>query len=119
MLKFAQKFALFVYPLRYLLIVLGALLLGGFAYVIFLSNPEQDKYLLPISVCFAWVVCLLGVSSYFRLVPEIPAEKLGIFARFKLKLSRAVAWFWAWCFCFFSVILVYLSIRSLTLVLSS
>lgn len=118
MLKFAQASAKKIYPFRNILAVIGAGLFAFFLYLIFQNDPEMDKFFLPVAVCAAWVVCLMGIASYFRLVPDLPETKVGFFLRIKIKFHRAIAWFWAVCFTLCSVILLYMSLRSIFYVLN-
>ena len=118
MLKFAQASAKNIYPFRHFLAAVGVGFFAFFLYLVFQNDPEMDKYFLPVAVCCAWVVCLMGIASYFRLVPDWPEGKVGFFLRIKIKFHRGIAWFWAISFSLCSIILFYLSVRSIFYVLN-
>lgn len=99
--------------LRYVLLLIAALSGGLFFYLVLVVGPEADKYLMPVVVCLGWSICLMGLGISYRLIPERLDEQDRFFSRLKKKFGRATAYFWIGFFLAASVILIYLSIRSI------
>jgi|GEM_PF-2035210 hypothetical protein len=116
LLSFIQKFALLAARLKWLVWVLAALSLVCFAYLVLAADPELDPFILPSMVALGWAICLLGIASNFREVPQRPEPGTRFFRRIRMRISYGIAWFWAAVFVLCSLILVYLSIRSVSLI---
>lgn len=104
--------------LRLLVWALGVLSLGFFCYIIF-SEAELDTFLLPSVVALGWSICLLGIASNFQEIPQRPDQGKGFFRRIVLRVRYGVAWFWAAFFAVCTLILVYMSLRSIFMFLSA
>ena len=93
MLALYNRLAKRLYGLRLMLWALGALAIGAFGGVLFLSDGSIDSsYALVSLTSLLWTAWLLAVAhSFVEPVPEAdPAARL--WARFKAKLRRGLLW---------------------------
>ena len=97
------------------LLVLSVVL---FFTLVFQVNPDLDPYLMPSVVLLGWSICLLGISSNFRVIPQLPEEGTPFFRRVAMRIRYRIVWFWAVIFLLCSLILIYLSLRSVFIALA-
>lgn len=116
-LSLIQSIARIAYKIRVFIWALAAASLIGFFYVILKSEASLDTYLMPMVVLFGWSICLLGIGGSFREVPELPDKSIGFFQRIAMRFRYRIAWFWALFFLICTLILLYMSIRSVFIVL--
>ncbi len=101
---------------RFLVWGLAVCAVGGFSYIILAGDPRLDTYLLPCMVALGWAICLLGIAANFCEVPQKPEPGYGFVRRLKMQITYVIAWFWALVFLLCSCILLYLTLRSISLV---
>lgn len=118
LLNLIQSIARSAYKFRVLNWGLSLLSVVLFFYFILQGTAEADRYLLPTMVLLGWSICLLGISSNFREVPQKPVAGTRLFRRIAMNFRYRLAWFWAAVFLLSSLILIYLSIRSVFMLLA-
>ncbi len=93
MLAFYNRFARRLYRLRPVLWALGALAVGGFGGVLFLSDGLIDSsYALVSITILIWAVWLLAVAhSFVEPVAEVD-RSARLWARIKARLRRGLVW---------------------------
>jgi hypothetical protein len=96
-------------------LVLAAVLLGYAVFIVFTSSShEDDRFLFPSILGFAWALSLYGFIETFRQVPERLDRDAGLWRRTRRRLSRF--WYGLMAVAFFiasSAVLV-LSLRTLS-----
>lgn len=118
MIEVMQGLANRVYPIRFAFIFFAFLSLFCFLYVVMGNDKSLDVYLFPSVAAFGWSVCLFGVADVFRSVPEGIKEGDGFILRFKKRIRRSIAWVWSIGFMVCTLLLVYLSYKSVGMAIS-
>ena len=96
MLDFYEKLATRLYPLRHLVLALGAVSIGAFvATVLFSSGPADEAYMLVALVVLLWCLSLGAlVHTFVHPAPVVnPADRW--FARTAARIKRGVRWLMA------------------------
>lgn len=119
LLNRVQKVAEVAHRLQLGIWALGFLSFAFFAYIIFASRADLDGLILPSAVAFGWSICLLGIASSFREIPEHPKQIKGFFRRIGFRIKYGIAWFWAAIFSLCTLILIYMSVRSIFIYLGT
>ncbi|MCG8315271.1 MAG: hypothetical protein MI976_18830 [Pseudomonadales bacterium] len=115
MIQAMQGLANRVFPIRFLFVVIAFFSLFGFLYIALSKDQSLDLYLFPSLVSFGWCICLFGIADVFMSVPEEVKEGDGFFLRIKKRIRRSIAWVWSYGFMACTVLLVYLSYKSVSL----
>ncbi len=118
MLARYNRLAKWLYRLRPVLWALGALSVGAFGGVLFLSDGSIDSSYALVSVTILlWTVWLLAVAhSFVEPVAEVePAAR--VWARFKAKLTRGLAWAQALTMTVFFILALVMTMRTTGIVL--
>lgn len=118
LLSLIQKVAVVAKRLQVLVWMLAAGALLGFFYLVFAEDSSLDLFILPCAVALGWSICLQGIASSFREVPQLPEEGERFFRRVRMRIAYGIAWFWAAIFFLSSLILIYMSIRSVMIALA-
>ncbi len=118
MLTLYNRLAKRLYRLRPVLWALGALAVGAFGGVLFLSDGLIDSsYALVSITILLWTVWLLAVAhSFVEPVADVdPAARL--WTRFKAKLGRGLVWAHALIMTVFLILAVVMTTRTTGIVL--
>lgn len=118
LLTFIQKIALLTDKLKWVVWAMAVSALAVFSWLILAAEPGLDPFILPTAVAFGWAICLLGIASNFQQIPQKPDSEAGFFRRVRMRISYGIAWFWAAVFVLCSLILFYMSIRSVFIALA-
>ena len=119
MIDTMQSLAKRVYPIRHLFVVMALLSLFAFIYVALSRDTSLDVYLFPSVVAFGWSVCLYGIIDVFQTTPGKVVAGDRFFTRLKKRIRRSIAWVWSVGFLLCTVLLFYLSYKSVSLALAS
>ena len=82
--------------------------------VVFEQGAENDVYLIPSVVVALWSLLCALLLSVFPHVPPRPDGELQFFKRLKIRAARGGFHIGAWIFCVLSAVLVWLSVRMLS-----
>ncbi len=118
MLAFYNRFAKRLYRLRPVLWALGVLAVGAFGGVLFLPGGLIDSSYALVSITIViWTVWLLAVAhSFVEPVAAVdPAAR--VWARFKAKLGRGLAWTQALTMTVLFILAVVMTMRTTGIVL--
>ena len=87
-----------------------------FGYIVFIEEGgEKDIYLIPSVTIALWsLVCSL-LLSVFPYAPPAPDKQQRLSERLKIRLARACYHIVSWIFCVLSVLIVWLTIRLLSI----
>jgi hypothetical protein len=118
MIEVMQGLAKRILPIRPFFIVLASLCALSFVYIVLSGDKSLDIYLFPSVVLFGWSFCLFGIAGIFRSVPDAIVDGDGFFLRWKKRIRRAIAWLWSLGFMTCTILLVYLSYKSIKMSLS-
>ena len=117
MIEVMHRFASHIFPIRYFFILLAFLSLFCFIFITLSGDKTLDVYLFPSVTSFGWSICLYGIADAFRSVPEGIKEGDGFLIRFKKRIRMSIVWLWSVGFMICTLLLVYLSIKSVSMAL--
>lgn len=102
--------------LKPLLFITAAAAFIVFGYIVLIEEGvEKDVYLIPSVTIALWsLVCAL-LPSVFPYVPPAPDKQQRLFERLKIRLTRGCYHIASWVFFVLSVLIVWLTIRLLSI----
>lgn len=116
MLNFLYRVAPLLYRLRLLIVACGVAAVGWFVYALFSADPAFEQHLLPATLIVAWSASLYGMGSGFLTRPAGLHTSDGWWLKLKKRLALGLARLWAAAFVLTSLGLLYLTVRTVSLI---
>jgi len=87
----------------------------AFVWLLFQSDHELDKWLLPCATAFGWFACLYALLNFALLLPEQNQANRSYWQRLKYKVKTFFAWLLLIVFGLLSLNLLFISFRAIRL----